>query len=101
MTELKWEFSWEAVVVGVMVFGIWVGLDSYYPKQDELMFKLGFGKGSARGDPGDLESVRGVRRRECDGVVLRPSPDGRVHRPRPDDRGGFLPVVPVPVHDQS
>ncbi len=44
VTELKWEFSWEAVVVGVMVFGIWVGLDPYYPKQDELMFKLGFGK---------------------------------------------------------
>jgi CAAX prenyl protease-like protein len=44
VAELKWEFSWEAVVVGVLVFGIWVGLDPFYPKQDELMFQLGFGE---------------------------------------------------------
>jgi CAAX prenyl protease-like protein len=30
--ELKWVFSWEAFVVGIGVFGIWVGLDSFYPK---------------------------------------------------------------------
>jgi hypothetical protein len=30
--ELRWEFSWRAVVVGALVFGIWVGLDPYYPK---------------------------------------------------------------------
>jgi len=48
VTELKWEFSWEAVVVGVLVFGIWVGLDPYYPKQDELMFRLGFGEDPAK-----------------------------------------------------
>ena len=29
--ELKWNFSWESVVVGVAVFAAWVGLDSYYP----------------------------------------------------------------------
>lgn len=51
VAELKWAFSWEAVVVGVVVFGIWVGLDPYYPKQDELMFKLGFGKDPAAEPP--------------------------------------------------
>jgi len=30
--EVRWAFSWEAVTVGVMVFVIWVGLDTYYPK---------------------------------------------------------------------
>jgi CAAX prenyl protease-like protein len=29
--EMRWAFSWEAVVVGVLVFVVWVGLDPYYP----------------------------------------------------------------------
>jgi uncharacterized protein len=29
--EMKWNFSWEAVVVGAGVFVVWVGLDGYYP----------------------------------------------------------------------
>ena len=32
ITEMRWAFSWEAVVVGVAVFVMWVGLDPYYPK---------------------------------------------------------------------
>lgn len=32
VTEMRWAFSWEAVVVGVAVFAFWVGLDPYYPK---------------------------------------------------------------------
>lgn len=54
--EMKWAFSWEAVVAGVLVFVIWVGLDPYYPKS-ELLFKVGdpwnpmkhFGEGAAMG----------------------------------------------------
>ena len=30
--EVRWAFSWEAVVVGIAVFAIWVGLDPYYKK---------------------------------------------------------------------
>jgi CAAX prenyl protease-like protein len=29
--EMRWAVNWEAVVVGVAVFGLWVGLDPYYP----------------------------------------------------------------------
>jgi CAAX prenyl protease-like protein len=29
--EMRWAFSWEAVVVGVVVFATWVGLDGLYP----------------------------------------------------------------------
>jgi membrane protease YdiL (CAAX protease family) len=29
--ELEWRFSWEAVVVGVAVFALWIGLDGRYP----------------------------------------------------------------------
>lgn len=30
--EMRWKFSWEAVLVGVGVFVVWVGLDPFYPK---------------------------------------------------------------------
>ncbi len=29
--EMRWRFSWSAVVVGVAVFAAWVGLDGHYP----------------------------------------------------------------------
>jgi CAAX prenyl protease-like protein len=32
LLEMRWKISWEAVVVGVAVFGLWVGLDGFYPK---------------------------------------------------------------------
>jgi hypothetical protein len=35
---MRWAVSWEAVVIGVGVFVIWVGLDPYYP-MNNLMFK--------------------------------------------------------------
>ncbi len=34
--EMRWKVSWEAVVVGMAVFGIWVGLDGLYPRLSEL-----------------------------------------------------------------
>jgi uncharacterized protein len=54
--EIRWAVSWEAVVVGVLVCVMWVGLDPYYAKS-ELLFQKGepwnpleqFGKGSAMG----------------------------------------------------
>ena len=30
--EMRWKFSWEGILVGFAVFGIWIGLDSWYPK---------------------------------------------------------------------
>ncbi len=56
VAEMRWAFSWEAVAVGVLVFGIWVGLDPYYPKIS-FLFKAGepwnpfkeYGAGSAMG----------------------------------------------------
>jgi CAAX prenyl protease-like protein len=32
VTEMRWVFSWEAVVVGVAVCVMWVGIDGFYPK---------------------------------------------------------------------
>ena len=32
VTEMRWVVSWEAVVVGALVFAMWVGLDGHYPK---------------------------------------------------------------------
>jgi CAAX prenyl protease-like protein len=51
IAEMRWAFSWEAVVVGVGVFVVWVGLDPYYPGQDRLMFQLGFGEDPAKEPP--------------------------------------------------
>src|SRR5262245_38071883 len=31
VSEMRWAFSWEAVVVGVAVFAFWVGLNPFYP----------------------------------------------------------------------
>ncbi len=36
VAELEWRFSWEAVAVGLGVFVMWVGLDSWYPVMDVL-----------------------------------------------------------------
>jgi len=38
VSEMRWNISWEAVLVGVVVFVIWVGIDPYYPQ-------WGLGKG--------------------------------------------------------
>ncbi|MBN2507818.1 MAG: CAAX prenyl protease-related protein [Verrucomicrobia bacterium] len=32
VAEMRWTLSWEAVVVGVAVWGMWIGLDGYYPR---------------------------------------------------------------------
>jgi len=34
--EMRWKISWEAVVIGVAVFAIWVGLDDLYPRLSKL-----------------------------------------------------------------
>jgi CAAX prenyl protease-like protein len=30
--EMRWKFSWEAVLIGVLVCGLWIGLDGLYPR---------------------------------------------------------------------
>jgi membrane protease YdiL (CAAX protease family) len=39
IVELEWRFSWEAIVLGVAVFALWVGLDGWYPSLDLLYSK--------------------------------------------------------------
>lgn len=34
--ELQWNFSWQAVLVGVGVFAVWVGLSGHYPPLNAL-----------------------------------------------------------------
>jgi CAAX prenyl protease-like protein len=42
VAEMRWNFSWEAVLVGIAIFAAWVGLDGVYPKP---------GKGAAEWNP--------------------------------------------------
>jgi CAAX prenyl protease-like protein len=32
VSEMRWAFSWEAMVVGIAVCVMWVGIDAWYPK---------------------------------------------------------------------
>ena len=41
LEEMRWTLSWEAVAVGVGVCVMWVGMDTWYPKQSELFKTLG------------------------------------------------------------
>ena len=45
VSEMRWAVSWEAILVGVGIFAVWVGLDPFYP---HLM------KTGATGNPGDV-----------------------------------------------
>jgi membrane protease YdiL (CAAX protease family) len=37
VAEIRWAVSWEAVVVGVGVCALWVGLDGWYPSGDQII----------------------------------------------------------------
>ena len=41
VAEMRWAFSWEAVVVGVGIFAIWVGISGEWTTQNSLWVKLG------------------------------------------------------------
>jgi uncharacterized protein len=49
--EMRWSFSWEAIVVGVLVFVAWVGLDGHYPllsaREEAFNPMRAYGSGSA------------------------------------------------------
>lgn len=42
IAEMRWAFSWEAIVVGVGIFGVWVGISGEWSTQSSLWVKLGF-----------------------------------------------------------
>jgi membrane protease YdiL (CAAX protease family) len=35
--EMRWRWSWEAALAGVLVFAIWVGMDGHYPPMDRAL----------------------------------------------------------------
>lgn len=39
VAEMRWAFSWEAVVVGVLVCAMWVGIDGHYPGINQIIQK--------------------------------------------------------------
>jgi uncharacterized protein len=45
VAEMRWAISWEAVVVGVAIFAMWVGLDPFYHK---------FSSKGATGNPNEV-----------------------------------------------
>lgn len=45
VSEMRWAVSWEAILVGVGIFAIWIGLDPYYPK---------FSSTGATGNPNEV-----------------------------------------------
>ena len=41
IAEMRWAFSWEAVVAGVVVFAVWVGVSGEWTTQSSLWVNLG------------------------------------------------------------
>ena len=41
VAEMRWAFSWEAVVVGVGIFVLWIGISGAWTTQDSLWKKTG------------------------------------------------------------
>ena len=41
VAEMRWAFSWEAVVVGIGIFAIWAGISGEWTTQNSLWVKLG------------------------------------------------------------
>jgi uncharacterized protein len=41
VSEMRWAISWEAIVVGVGIFAIWVGISGEWTTQNSLWVKLG------------------------------------------------------------
>src|SRR5215207_2251936 len=44
VTEMRWKLSLPAVIAGIAVFALWVGLDYIIPTQHQLWTKLGLSK---------------------------------------------------------
>ena len=42
VAEMRWAISWEAIVVGVGIFAVWVGISGEWTTQNSLWLKLGF-----------------------------------------------------------
>lgn len=45
--EMRWRFSIEAVIAGILVFVVWVGLDPFYPRLNDVLGKMGIHTGTA------------------------------------------------------
>ena len=59
VSEMKWKFSWAAVVVGIAVFAMWVAIDPFYPPLDWLLSYVGLAKaGLGAESPLDLSNPR-------------------------------------------
>jgi len=41
VSEMRWAVSWEAILVGVGIFAVWVGISGEWTTQDSLWVKLG------------------------------------------------------------
>ena len=41
VSEMRWAFSWEAVVVGIGIFVVWIGISGEWTTQNSLWVKLG------------------------------------------------------------
>ena len=41
IVEMRWAISWEAIVVGIGIFAVWVGINGEWTTQNSLWVKLG------------------------------------------------------------
>jgi CAAX prenyl protease-like protein len=48
VAEMRWAFSWEAIVVGIGIFAVWVGISGEWTTQNSLWVKLGLSHASVK-----------------------------------------------------
>ena len=92
VSEMRWAFSWEAVVVGVGIFAIWVGLDPFYPTQIHWVESIGLRTWKS-GRTVILGEQFGRAR-----VVFHRHADSGFDFGRAAAGGSFLPLVFVSLH---
>ena len=51
VAEMRWAFSWEAVLVGVGIFAVWIGVSGEWTTQGSLWVKLGLSRAPAKAMP--------------------------------------------------
>jgi hypothetical protein len=51
VAEMRWAFSWEAVLAGIGIFAVWVGISGEWTTQNSLWAKLGLSHAPAKAAP--------------------------------------------------
>ena len=100
VSEMRWAVSWEAVVVGVGIFAVWVGISGDWTTQNSLWIKLGLSHPPAA-TPKLWNPNEQFGAGSALAWLLMADANLGFHPGRAAAGGGFLPLVFVSLHRQT